>query len=77
MWNRVQIRVRLNRPGCADGIAGLGVNGHYREFDKMVWRSHPDTRITEVGRERGLERGAGEAGIAPAASGIDGCPPCM
>lgn len=76
MWNRVQIRVRLNRPGCADGIAGLGVNGHYREFDKMVWRSHPDTRITEVGREGGGE-GAGVAGIPPAVAGMDGCPPCM
>ena len=49
VWNRVQIRVRLNRPGCADGIAGLGVNGHYREFDRMVWRNEPGTRITEVG----------------------------
>lgn len=48
VWNRVQIRVRLNTPGRADGIAGLGVNGHYRQFDRMVWRTHPDTRITEV-----------------------------
>ena len=48
MWNRVQIRVRLNTPGQADGIAGLGVNGAYREFSRMVWRTKPDTRITEA-----------------------------
>lgn len=47
-WNSVQLRVRLNTPGRADGVAGLGVNGQYREFDSMVWRSSADSLITEV-----------------------------
>jgi len=42
------LRVRLNTPGRADGVAGLGVNGSYREFSKMVWRLSPDTLITQV-----------------------------
>ncbi len=42
------LRVRLNTPGRADGVAGLGVNGVYREFDRMVWRLDDSTMITAV-----------------------------
>jgi pantothenate kinase-related protein Tda10 len=52
VWNDVVLRVRLNTPGRADGVAGLGVNGQYREYDKMVWRLDGATNITTVSRWR-------------------------
>lgn len=48
VWNSVALRVRLNSPGKADGVAGLGVNGSYREYHHMVWRLGADTRISQV-----------------------------
>lgn len=48
VWNEVVLRVRLNTPGRADGVAGLGVNGQYREYDKMVWRLDGATALTTV-----------------------------
>lgn len=59
-WNSAVLRVRLNTPGRADGVAGLGLNGQYREYGRMVWRKSADTRITQVrrGREGGRQAAA-------------------
>lgn len=54
VWNRAVLRVRLNTPGAADGVAGLGINGQYRSYDKMVWRKSAGTLITEVRGSAGL-----------------------
>ena len=59
VWNSVVMRVRLNTPGRADGVAGLGVNGQYRSFDRMVWRTQADTLITQVGAACLLPAGLG------------------
>lgn len=42
------IRVRLNTPGRADGVAGMGLNGSYVDYSKMVWRASAESLITEV-----------------------------
>ncbi len=37
-WNQVSIRVKMNTPGCRDGVIELTVNGVRQSFEKMVWR---------------------------------------
>ncbi len=55
MWHKVTLRVRLNTPGHADGVAGLGLNNRYVEYRSMVWRLRPETLITEA--SRGVKQG--------------------
>lgn len=61
------LRVRLNTPGQADGVAGLGVNGKYVEYQKMIWRLQPDTMITQA--RRGALLGAGKGKRVPRQAG--------
>jgi hypothetical protein len=47
-WNQVALRVRLNTPGCEDGILHVTVNGESQQFDQMMWREAGNTILSAL-----------------------------
>lgn len=47
-WNTVEMHLKLNTPGQADGSASITVNGKTKSCDGMVWRSDDQPKINAL-----------------------------
>lgn len=45
VWNDVALGIVMNSVGQTDGVLTLKINSVCKTYDKMVWRSSPDSRI--------------------------------
>jgi len=50
-WNKVEIALKLNTPGVADGKVRLRVNGRRKTLDDVSFRNKKETKIQSIAME--------------------------